>query len=115
MLKAGGQASILDLRKDASLQDIEMEVRNMHLSAWNALLTRVIFRHGLLRAAYTREQLERMAGDSRFGRCEIASRGIGLELRLTSDSQESRQMESSEGKEIRALTPAGHADRCAFM
>ncbi len=53
VLKAGGQASIFDLRKDASLRDIYEEVHNMHLSAWNAWLTRFIFRHGLLRAAYT--------------------------------------------------------------
>jgi len=82
VLRAGGEASIFDLRKDASLQDIAAEVRNMHLSAWNALLTRFIFRHGLLRAAYTREQLERMAATSHFGRHEIVARGVGLELRL---------------------------------
>ena len=87
VLRPGGQASIFDLRKDASLPDIAAEVRGMHLAAWNALLTRFIFRHGLLRAAYTREQLERMAAESRFGCCEIEPRGIGLELRLTKDSQ----------------------------
>jgi len=71
VLKPGGQASIYDLRKDAAL------------STWNALLTRWIFRFGLLKSAYTREQLERMAAQSRFGRCEITPSGIGLELRLT--------------------------------
>jgi ubiquinone/menaquinone biosynthesis C-methylase UbiE len=83
VLRPGGQASIFDLRKDASLQDIAVEVRSMQLSAWNARLTRFIFRHGLLRAAYTREQLDRMAGKSSFERHEIVSRGIGFELRLT--------------------------------
>ena len=83
VLKPGGQASIYDLRKDAALQDIDAEIRDMHLSTWNALLTRWIFRFGLLKSAYTREQLERMAAQSRFGRCEITPSGIGLELRLT--------------------------------
>ena len=83
VLRPGGQASIFDLRKDASLQDIATEVRGMQLSAVNALVTRFIFRHGLLRAAYTRQQLERMAAQSRFGRCEIECSGIGLEVRLT--------------------------------
>jgi len=83
VLRPGGQASIFDLRKDASLQDIAAEVRGMQLSAVNALVTRFIFRHGLLRAAYTREQLERMAAQSRFGRCEIECSGIGLEVQLT--------------------------------
>jgi ubiquinone/menaquinone biosynthesis C-methylase UbiE len=85
VLRPGGQASIFDLRKDASLQDIAAEVRDMHLAAWNALLTRFIFRHGLLRAAYSREQLEQLAAESRFRCCEIESRGIGLELRLAKD------------------------------
>jgi ubiquinone/menaquinone biosynthesis C-methylase UbiE len=86
VLKQGGEASIFDLRKDASLQDIAAEVRNMQLSAWNACLTRFIFRHGLLRAAYTRDRLDQMAAASRFGRHEIVSRGIGLELRLMKDA-----------------------------
>lgn len=82
VLKPGGQASIYDLRRDATLEDIDAEIRDMHLSAWSSLLTRWIFRFGLLRSAYTREELERMAGQSRFGRCEVAASGIGFELRL---------------------------------
>jgi hypothetical protein len=58
----------------------------MQLSAWNSLITRFIFRHGLLRAAYTREQLDHMARTSQFARHEILVRGIGLELRLTKAS-----------------------------
>jgi ubiquinone/menaquinone biosynthesis C-methylase UbiE len=82
VLKPGGRASIYDLRKDASAADIASEVRGMHLSTLNALVTRLIFRFGLLKAAYTREQLERMAADSRFGRCEVSVSGIGLEVSL---------------------------------
>jgi hypothetical protein len=37
----------------------------------------------LLKRAYTREQLERMADESRFDRREITSNGIGFELRLS--------------------------------
>lgn len=83
VLKPRGTASIYDLRKDAAAADIAAEVRNMHLSAWNAFLTRVIFRFGLLRAAYTREQLQNMAAESRFGSGEILIDGIGFELRLS--------------------------------
>jgi hypothetical protein len=36
----------------------------------------------LLKAAYTRQQLEQMAARSRFGRCEISVSGIGLEVLL---------------------------------
>jgi ubiquinone/menaquinone biosynthesis C-methylase UbiE len=82
VLKPGGRASIYDLRKDASAEDIASEVRGMHLSAWNTFVTRFIFRFGLLKAAYTREQLEQMAASSRFGHCEISVSGIGLEVLL---------------------------------
>src|SRR6516165_4066483 len=52
VLRPGAEASIFDLRKDASLQDIEAGVRDMHLSAWNAFLTRWAFRLMLLKRAY---------------------------------------------------------------
>ena len=82
VLRPGGEASIFDLNKDAAPEDVADEVRNMRLSAWDSLMTRWTFRFVLLKRAYTREQLERMAPQSRFGRCEIVSQGIGLELRL---------------------------------
>jgi ubiquinone/menaquinone biosynthesis C-methylase UbiE len=83
VLKPGGQASIYDLRKDAARDEIDSEVRAMELSAWNALLTGWIFRFGLLKRAYTLEDLERMAGESRFGGGEVSPSGISVELRLT--------------------------------
>src|SRR6266540_7500326 len=82
VLRPGGRASIIDLRKDAPLDAIEQEVRGMHLSPANAFLTKWIFRLGLLRAAYTREALEAVVARSRFGRGEIVEDGIGFELRL---------------------------------
>jgi ubiquinone/menaquinone biosynthesis C-methylase UbiE len=83
VLTPGGQASIFDLRKDASLKDIETEVHDMRLSAMNALLTRWTFRTVLLKRAYTRAALETLAGSSRFGGAEIVADGIAFEVRLT--------------------------------
>jgi ubiquinone/menaquinone biosynthesis C-methylase UbiE len=88
VLKPGGQAAIYDLRRDAKLEEINAGIRDMHMSAWNSLLTRWIFRFGLLRRAYTREELERMAAQSRFGRCQIDASGIGFEFRLAKDRSE---------------------------
>src|SRR5215471_5856297 len=68
VLKSGGQGSILDLRKDAGLRDIHAEVDRMGLSRWDAMLTRWTFRFMLLKRAYTREDLERMAKNSLFRR-----------------------------------------------
>jgi ubiquinone/menaquinone biosynthesis C-methylase UbiE len=82
VLRPGGQASIYDLRKDASPADIAAEVRNMHLSRISALVTRWIFRSSLLRRAYTREAVEQLVARSRFGACQLEPDGIGFELQL---------------------------------
>ena len=83
VLRPGGQASIYDLRKDASLEEIDREVAEMGLSRLNAFLTRWTFRLMLLRNAYSRPALERLVAASRFGFGEIVPDGIGFELRLS--------------------------------
>jgi ubiquinone/menaquinone biosynthesis C-methylase UbiE len=82
VLMVGGQASIIDLRKDASLADIDDEVAGMHLSALNAQLTKWTFRNMLLKSAYTREAIDAMVSQSRFANGEVLRDGIGFELRL---------------------------------
>lgn len=86
VMRPGAGASIFDLRKDASPEAIDREIRNMHLSAVNAVLTRLTFRFGLLRAAYTRDALESILSRSRFGRGELVVDGIGFELRLVKEA-----------------------------
>jgi ubiquinone/menaquinone biosynthesis C-methylase UbiE len=83
VLRPGGQASILDLRKDATPEEIAADVSRMGLSARNAALTRWTFRFMLLKRAYTRAQLEQIASQSRFSKWEVTVDGIGFELRLT--------------------------------
>jgi ubiquinone/menaquinone biosynthesis C-methylase UbiE len=82
VLKPGGQASIYDLRKDASMMDINTEVRGMNLSWFSALMTRFTFRFMLLKNAYSRPALEAMVAQTPFGTGEFRPDGIGFELRL---------------------------------
>jgi ubiquinone/menaquinone biosynthesis C-methylase UbiE len=84
---AGGQVSIHDLRSDASVADIDAEVRGMGLSAWNAFLTRWTFRHMLLKRAYSRADLDRMSAAAGADRSEIVTNGIGYELRLINEDR----------------------------
>ena len=79
---AGGQVSVHDLRSDATAGEIDREVDGMNLSAWNAFVTRWIFRHALLKRAYRRADLDRMSGEVRADRTEILTNGVGYELRL---------------------------------
>ncbi len=82
VLAPGGVASIIDLRKEASLAEIRAEVDRMELSWLNALWTRWTFRWFLLRKAYTETAIQRLVEHSRFGRGELRRDGIGFELRL---------------------------------
>jgi ubiquinone/menaquinone biosynthesis C-methylase UbiE len=82
VLRPGALASILDLRKDASREAIDAEIQTMRLSPLSALFTRWTFRFGLLRAAYTRERLEAVVAQSKFGRGQFHEDGIGFELKL---------------------------------
>jgi ubiquinone/menaquinone biosynthesis C-methylase UbiE len=85
VLRPGGHASIIDLRKEARLDEIDADVRKMHLSPLNAMLTRWTFRLMLLRNAYTRQALEALVARSQFGQGEIIADGIGFELRLVKE------------------------------
>jgi len=86
VLKPGASASIYDMRKDAPPEAIAAEIDSMHLSPASAFLTRLTFRHGLLRAAYTRPRLESVVMQSRFGGGELHAEGIGFELKLSKAS-----------------------------
>jgi ubiquinone/menaquinone biosynthesis C-methylase UbiE len=83
VLRPGGQASIFDLRKDATREEIDAEVERMQLSAWNAWVTRWTFSLMLLKRAYSRAVFEQMAAQSCFGRCDVTSDGITSEFRFT--------------------------------
>lgn len=82
VLRPGGWALINDLRKDVSLTEIDQAVDEMGLSGVNAWLTRMAFRHMLIKRAYTQEQFRAMVSRSRFQTCEIQVDGIGLDVTL---------------------------------
>lgn len=82
VLAPGGAASIIDLRKDATLAEVDREVDAMQLSWLSALWTRLTFRWFLLKKAYTAAEIEDLVARSRFGRGELVREGIGFDLRL---------------------------------
>jgi len=82
VLVPGGQASIYDLRGEASRGDIAELVRSLELSPWNAWWTSLTFRFFLLKNAYAKEAIERLAAQSPFGSCEVLESGVEFDLRL---------------------------------
>jgi ubiquinone/menaquinone biosynthesis C-methylase UbiE len=82
VLKPGGTALIIDLRRDASPADLSAYVKTMGLGWFNALLTRWIFKHSLVKRAYSEEQFRQMAAQTPFPMCDIKRDLIGLEVSL---------------------------------
>jgi len=83
VLRPGSEAVIQDLRKDASLEEINTYVSESGRSGFDAWLTKMAFRFMLIKRAYTKEEFIRMAEESRFGSCQINAGPIGLEVRFT--------------------------------
>lgn len=83
VLRNGGEAVIVDLRKDVPIEEIDAYVRQSGRTIFDAWITKQVFRRLLIKRAYTQEALEQMAAESRFGACRINAEAIGLEVRLT--------------------------------
>lgn len=83
VLKPGGRALIIDLRPDASPQAIDAEVRKMALGWFNTLLTKLTFKHMLVKRAYSPEQFRLMVSQTPFHTCEILEEPLGLAVWLT--------------------------------
>lgn len=82
VLRPGCKAVIADLRKDASLDEIDRYVQQSGRSLIDAWMTNWTFRHVLLKRAYAQDEFLNMAKQSKFGACEIAPSGIALEVQL---------------------------------
>ena len=89
VLKPGGRALIIDLRKDASRESIAAGVHSMGLSKVSALMTRLTFRFVLLKRAYTRPEFEEMLSHTDFESIKIRENPIGFELCLQRATQAS--------------------------
>lgn len=83
VLKPGARGVIIDLNHDASPGEVDNAVDGMGLSGFNKVLTKLIFRHFLLKSAYTRQQFEHMLAQADSSRFEIAEQGIGFEVSIT--------------------------------
>jgi ubiquinone/menaquinone biosynthesis C-methylase UbiE len=82
VLKPDGRAIIIDLRKDASWDEIVAYVDGLHVSRTNAWMMKFTFKHMLLKRAYTEGQITALAAKSDFKSCEILRSPVGMEVRL---------------------------------
>ena len=82
VLKPGGRALIIDLRKDASPEDIEQEVARMRLGFFSRWLTRLTFRFMLLRRADTKAAFENLLRQTQFRSVRIEDSRIAMNVWL---------------------------------
>lgn len=79
VLKPGGRAMIIDLRRDASRKVIGSYVDQLGLGWLDSVFTKLALKW-LTRRAHSIDDFRKMASDSRFGRCEITETPMGLEV-----------------------------------
>jgi ubiquinone/menaquinone biosynthesis C-methylase UbiE len=82
VLRPGGMALIVDMRKDATDRSIAEQVAGMNLGAVSRVMTRTVLR-SLRNRAYSREDFNRMLAATPFGRGEIEEEPLGFEIRMT--------------------------------
>ena len=82
VLKPGGRAIIIDLRKDASWNEIVAYVEGLQISRTSTWMTKFTFKHMLLKRAYTEAQMMGLVAESDFRTCEIIKSPVGMEVRL---------------------------------
>jgi len=82
VLRPGGKALIIDLRREASMTTIKRYVDDMGLSKMDALFTVLTFRFMLIPRAYTRQKLQAVIAQTKFRSSRIDERGMGFEAWL---------------------------------
>jgi ubiquinone/menaquinone biosynthesis C-methylase UbiE len=83
VLKPGGRAQIIDLRRDVTPDAIRQEVQNLKLGVLNSFVVRQTFHFMLIKRAYTRGQFRQMIAESPFEGGEIHDSLVGVEILLT--------------------------------
>ena len=83
VLKPGGKALIVDLRRDVAPQVIDDYVRSLHMNPLNAWFTKLTFDTMLRKNAYTTAELKAFVAQTPFTQFEIRLDPMGFELWLT--------------------------------
>jgi ubiquinone/menaquinone biosynthesis C-methylase UbiE len=83
VLKTGGKALIIDLRKDVSRESINGYVNGLGMRAVNSALTKWTFRWMLIKRAYTKDQFISFISQTKFRQHEIQETPVGFEIWLT--------------------------------
>jgi ubiquinone/menaquinone biosynthesis C-methylase UbiE len=78
VLKPGGKALIIDLRRDASREDVNTQVNSLRLSWINRLITKLTFNLFLLKNAYTSREIRQLVSQTSFPQPDIREDAIAM-------------------------------------
>lgn len=78
ILRPGGEALIVDLRNDTSVQEIDSYLHGSGRTGFDLWLTQLIFRYLLCKRAYPQEVFRGVVRQSAFGGCAIDTGPIGF-------------------------------------
>ena len=82
VLRPGGTAVIVDLRRDASVEEITREVKGMGLGPVNEAMVKWTFKQMLLKSAYSVTDMKSMIAQTPFGKGRIDVGGVGFQAWL---------------------------------
>jgi len=82
VLLPGGRAVIIDLKRNASPEEISRGIDEMKLTRINGILTKLAFKTMLLKSAYTREEFEWMISGVGFSEVKIDENYMGFEITM---------------------------------
>ncbi len=82
VLKPGGRALIIDLRRDVTPAAIRREVEGLKLGRLNTFMVRQAFRFMLIKRAYTKGEFRDLIANSPFQSGDVKESLIGVEITL---------------------------------
>ena len=83
VLKPGGKACIVDLRRDVPLEQIDKHIKDdLHMRGFNAYFTKMVFRSFLLKNAYSKAEIEGLVSQTSFVQAKILEDTLGMDIWL---------------------------------
>ena len=79
VLRPGGTALLIDMRRDVSMEEVKNHVRGMGLSWWNRVITNFTFKHMLIKRAYSLDEIRNMANEAGWSNVRIERAPLGFE------------------------------------
>ncbi|MGO4518318.1 class I SAM-dependent methyltransferase [Terriglobus sp. 2YAB30_2] len=80
VLRPGGMAMLIDMRRDVSMQDIKQFVQGMGLNWWNRVFTNLTFKHMLIKRAYSLDEIRTMASEAGWKELQTETSPTGFEV-----------------------------------